>query len=77
MTYKVTCQGDVSPIPMKIIMYEGKQKYAARGSTKVKVSSTEYMGGEYAFDDAFKTGPASFRRYADALWQKYKAESWQ
>lgn len=77
MMYKVTCQGDVSPVPMKIIMYEGKQKYAARGNTKVKVSATEYMGGGYVFDDAFKTGPAIFRQYADALWQKHKAETWQ
>lgn len=74
MMYKITCQGDVSPIPMKIIMYEGQQKFAARGNTKVKVSATEIIGGNYTFDDAFNKAPAMFRQFADSLWQMHKSD---
>ncbi len=77
MMYKVVCHGDVSPVPMKIIMYEEQQKFAARGNTKVKVSATGYAGGDYSFDDAFKSGPVTFRQYVDALWQKHKIEDWK
>ncbi|HVX49760.1 MAG TPA: hypothetical protein VHB48_06365 [Chitinophagaceae bacterium] len=76
LMYKVSCQGDVSPIPMKIIMYEGIQKFAARGGTIAKVSLSRYDGGDYIFDDAFKNGPDAFRQYANALWQKHKMEQW-
>ena len=76
MMYKVSCQGDVSPVTMKLIMYEGNKKFAARGTTRVKVSETEETGGEYAFDDAFKKAPAAFRQYADKLWKEHKTETW-
>ena len=74
--YKVSFQGDVSPIPMKIIMYQGDKKFAVRGTTRVKVSATEYMGGEYSFDEAFKNEPAEFRQYAEKLWKQHKTETW-
>lgn len=75
--YKVSCQGDVSPIPMKIIMYQDNKKFAVRGTTKVKVSVTEYMGGQYSFDGAFKNAPIEFRQYAEKLWKKHKEETWK
>lgn len=70
MMYKIGCQGDVSPVPMKIIMYENNKKYAARGESYLKLPEGEAMGGTYRFDDAFKRAPAVFRQYADQLWQK-------
>ena len=76
LMYKVTCQGDVSPPTMKIIMYSGSKKYAARGTAKTQISDKDYMGGKYVFDDAFKTGPEAFRKYADALWQKNLMKKW-
>lgn len=74
LMYKTVCHGDVSPSVMKIIMHEGDKKYAVRGTTKVKVSSTQYEGGEYAFDNAFKAGPQVFRTYAKGLWTKNIAD---
>jgi len=74
--YKVSCQGDVSPIPMKLIMYQDNKKFAIRGTTRVKISANEYMGGEFTLDEAFKTGPAEFRQYAESLWKQHKAETW-
>lgn len=75
--YKVSCQGDVSPIPMKLIMYQENKKFAVRGTTRVKVSATDYLGGEYNFDDAFKNAPAEFRQYAEKLWKQHKTETWK
>ena len=74
--YKVSCQGDVSPIPMKIIMHQDNKKFAVRGTTKVKVSATDFMGGEYSFDAAFNNAPVEFRQYAERLWKEHKIETW-
>jgi hypothetical protein len=74
--YKVSCQGDVSPIPMKIIMYQDNKKYTVRGTTRTKVSANDYIGGEYFFDEAFKNAPVEFRPYAEELWKQHKTETW-
>jgi hypothetical protein len=75
--YKVSCQGDVSPVPMKIIMYHDSKKFAVRGTTKVQVSANEYMGGDFTFDEAFKNAPLEFRQYAQKLWNQQKLETWE
>jgi hypothetical protein len=74
--YKKSCQGDVSPVPMKIIMYQDNKKFAVRGTTKVTVAPNENMGGKFTFDEAFKKGPAEFRQYAENLWKQHKMETW-
>jgi hypothetical protein len=74
--YKNSCHGDVSPVPTKIIMYEGNKKYALRGESKVKVSATEFMGGNFTLDDNFKNGNIAFRQYAEKLWTQNKLEKW-
>jgi len=74
--YKVSCQGDVSPVPMKIIMYQDNKKFAIRGTTRTKVSSNGNEGGEFSFDEAFKNAPEEFRQYADKLWKQNKTETW-
>lgn len=53
MMYKNGCHGDVSPVPTKIIMYEGTKKYALRGNSRVKFSEKEFLGGDYSVDEAF------------------------
>lgn len=72
MTYRIGCYGGVDPITMKLLMYEGGKKHAMRGTTRVKVSDKDYIGGEYKFDDTFTKAAAAFRRYAAGLWEKYK-----
>ena len=69
--YKLVCHGDVSPLDMKIIMYEGLQKHAMRGQNKIKMSPSESLGGTYTFDQAFTQAPAVFRSYAANLWAKH------
>jgi hypothetical protein len=75
--YKTACQGDVSPLSMKIIMYEGTQKFAMRGHNKVRVAEKEYIGGDYKFDDAFNAGPKAFRDFALKLWDKNIIQVWE
>ena len=70
LMYKTVCHGDVSPSNMKIIMYEGQQKFAMRGQNKVKLSEADFEGGEFTFDKAFTSGPKTFRDFAIALWNK-------
>lgn len=74
--YKTVCHGDVSPCNMKIIMYQGKQKFAMRGENKVKISKNESIGGNYTFDKAFNEAPKSFRNFAINLWNNNIFQKW-
>ena len=75
LMYKTVCHGDVSPSTMKIIMYQGNQKFAMRGENKVCVGIDDkgdylYHGGEYKFDYAFANAPKEFLEFAKKLWDK-------
>ena len=76
LMYKNSCHGDVSPVPTKIIMHEKTKKYTLRGESRVKVSATDYVGGNYTFDDNFKNGKLVFRQYLEKLWIENKMEKW-
>jgi len=76
LMYKTACHGDISPCDMKIIMYQGQQKYAMRGQNKVQVSENEFYGGDYKFDKAFTDGPNEFREFAKKLWDKNIMQKW-
>lgn len=74
--YKMACHGDVSPYDMKVIMYQGKQKFAMRGRNKVKISENEFEGGDYKFDNTFMNGPKVFTEFALALWNNNIMQTW-
>lgn len=79
MMYELACKGDVSPSDLKVIMYEGKQKFAMRGQTKIRTGIENqgkpiFEGGSYTFDKAFKEGPKVFRDHAEKLWNKNMGE---
>lgn len=76
LMYKTVCHGDVSPCNMKIIMYQGQQKYVVRGQNKVQVSDKEFNGGNYKFDKAFADGPKEFLKFAKKLWNKNIMQTW-
>lgn len=76
MIYRTSCTGDISPPLMKVIMYEGKTKYAMRGQARFKSGDYD-LGGAYKFDSAFLSAPASYREYAKKLWAKHVNFSWQ
>lgn len=78
--YKTVCHSDVSPLDMKIIMYEGVQKYAIRGENRIQTGIGDsgkpvYMGGDYKMDDNFKKGPVVFRNYGEKLWRQYSIDT--
>lgn len=75
--YNVACYGDVSPLEMKIIMYQGLQKYAMRGRSKVEFSKYETEGGEYKFDITFLNGPNEFKEFAKKMWSNNVLKVWK
>lgn len=82
LMYKTVCHGDVSPCDMKVIMYEGDQKYAMRGESKVAVGlldngKEQYIGGEYKLDENFKKGPKVFKEFTQKLWSDNLIETWE
>ena len=74
LVYRTTCRGDVSPSTQKIIMHEGPQKYAVRGTSRIAIGNGQYDGGTYTLDAAWQAAPVSFRQHAARLWQQHRAE---
>lgn len=80
--YKTVCHSDVSPADVKIIMYEGAQKHALRGESKIQTGIDDnnkplYHGGTFTMDAAFKNAPEVFKTYAEKLWQANIMEDWK
>jgi hypothetical protein len=68
--YTLSCRSDVSPAVRKLIMHEGREKYAIRGTTR---PPGQDGGGETAVDAAFARAPAALREYAVGQWKRYVA----
>ncbi|MDB5269397.1 MAG: hypothetical protein JWP58_2437 [Hymenobacter sp.] len=75
VVYRTTCRGDVSPSTQKIIMREGGQKYAMRGSSRIAIGAGRYDGGEFSMDAALEKAPVAFRQYAVQLWKRRVGET--
>ena len=73
--YRVGCRSDVSPITVKLLMYEGATKYALRGGSRERVGENEFMGGDFTPDPAFDKAPAKFLEFAKAQWKKLVFEA--
>ncbi|MGO2230596.1 MAG: M949_RS01915 family surface polysaccharide biosynthesis protein [Psychrobacter sp.] len=81
--YYLGCRGDVSYDEMKIITYEGKQKFAIRGNsaicdskTGLPVDKTGYYGGDYKIDEQLLQRAALsasqktvFREHLKSVWR--------
>lgn len=74
--YSMTCTSDVSPSVMKIIMYEGKQKYALRGSSVVN-PGTEKIGGEYKLDENLSKASKEFKNFALKMWKENNEQKYE
>jgi hypothetical protein len=72
--YKLTCRSDVSPADMKLIMHEGKEKYAIRGEMEITLPNGEVYGGKMNADKSFKNAPESFLKFAKKHWEQFNAE---
>ena len=67
--YTLTCRSDVSRAPAKLIMHEGKKKFAIRGEAAMPGIS-EVSPGDMSVDASFDSAPKLFRDYAIRLWQE-------
>ncbi len=75
--YRMSCKSDVSPDDLKLIMHEGKDKYALRGTTEIKYRAngeTTKEGGDYKVDVSFDKAPKGFLDYAKKQWDKFKTQ---
>lgn len=72
--YQLACRSDVSPLTVKLLMYEGSTKYALRGESRVRVSETEFVGGDFSADPAFDKAPKAFLEFARKRWRELVVE---
>ena len=75
--YAAGCRSDVSPLTLKLLMYDGATKYALRGGTLERVGTDakgkpEMVGGDFTADKAFDSAPKEFLPYAKAQWAKFR-----
>lgn len=69
LLYTLSCRSDVSPARLKLILHEGKAKYAIRGTTR-----TYGVGGEKTVDPALEQN-APFKRFALERWNRFVHET--
>jgi hypothetical protein len=76
--YILACRGDVSVATMKLIMHEGAEKYAIRGTTDEDPRMPYAKRSEMNVDPSFDCAPPAFRDVAVAHWNKFTSEAtWQ
>ena len=90
LPYRLSCHSELTPFQMKIIMYEGGQKHAMRGLSRVpcegaggycvmesygRMVPDQGNGGK--MDAAFRSAPAALREHAQKLWKKIDVDNWQ
>lgn len=73
VSYRISCRGDVSPSTLKLIGYEGSQKYALRGTSRLQLGDSS-EGGDYQADAAFKSAPL-LQEFAQQLWSAVRDEA--
>lgn len=69
--YKLSCRSDVSPARLKLIMHEGKNKYAIRGTIRLPA---DYGGGDMEVDPVLKKAGNPFLKHALEQWKIFAAE---
>lgn len=68
--YKLSCKGDASPDDKKLIMYEGANKYAIRGSTILEYNGSK-EGGDKKIDPSFTKAAKPLLDFANSQWEKF------
>ncbi len=75
--YKLVCRGDASPAEQKLIMYEGSDKYALRGETRICLGElNEYYGGSFKADEKL-LNKSDFYNFAKKRWELFKCDDWK
>jgi hypothetical protein len=75
VAYKTFCGGGVDPSVVKVILRQGKDKFAIRGESLIKFKGQEPMGGTNKADKALlNSDKAEFKRHMDKVWQQVYVE---
>lgn len=75
VAYKTFCGGGIDPSVVKVILRQGKQKFAIRGESLIKYKGQEPMGGTNKPDKALlDSDKAVFKRHMDKVWQQVYVE---
>jgi hypothetical protein len=69
IAYQMICTGDISPKITKVIMRQGKFKYAVRGESLVKIGKDVKYGGTFKPDKALYEVP-QFKSFLIEKWKK-------
>lgn len=72
VAYRTACRGDVSPSTLKLIGYEGTQKYALRGRSRVQLGESSEGGDSEA--DAALAGQPKLLAQAGSFWSQVRDE---
>jgi hypothetical protein len=72
--YKLGCRGGIDPVQLKLIMHEGKVKYALRGETMVPTEPGKKLGGQKTIDRTFHLAPKAFLDHALQQWDAFVEE---
>jgi hypothetical protein len=71
--YRTSCTGDVSPMTLKLLVLEQRDKYILRGTTIVDAGDGERLGGVVRPDAALAKNPR-FLAHARAVWERVVEE---
>jgi len=63
--YRLGCNMDPTPVPMKLMMLEDGDKYAIRGKTAIERMN---IAGEMNLDASFNDAPRQFLTFAKKIW---------
>ncbi len=74
-TYRLGCRSDVSPLGYKLLMHEGKDKYAIRGEQIINIKNTKPYGGSMNVDASFNKAPEGFLDFAKKHFKKFQKET--
>lgn len=72
--YTLSCRGGVDPAIKKLILYEGREKYAMRGKTHIPTEPLHISEGHP--DDKLKGAP-KFLEFAKERWELFKEDEFR
>lgn len=67
--YRLGCNMDPTPVPIKLMMFEDGEKYAIRGKTSIESMN---IPGEMNVDASFNYAPIQFLEFAKKVWESDK-----
>lgn len=71
--YSLGCISDVSPVDVKLMLYENGQKYALRGNSRIssELRTKKNNQPNYKIDEMFENAPKGFLDFAKTHWEQY------